>query len=88
MALICIFNIHIFTDMGSAGMLFCCSSNCALILSNLKGNLSVILRDGMTKVVFVCVCVHTNQRKHSVSKNCLSFPFNDRVTLSSFFNVL
>lgn len=52
MALICICNIHIFTDMsiipmGNAGMLFCCCSNiCALILSNQKGNLSVILRDG------------------------------------------
>lgn len=72
MALICICKIHIFTDMsiipmGSAGMLFCCSSNiCALILSKLKGNLSVFLRDGWQNLcLFVCVYIQIRE-KHSL----------------------
>lgn len=84
MALICICNRFLsFIPMGSAGMLFCCSSNSALILSILKGDLSVILRDGWQNL---CACVHTDQRKHSMWQKLylLHLPLMIRVTLFIF----
>lgn len=68
--------------MGSVGMLFCCSFNSALILSNLKGNLSVILRDGCQNVCVVYVLTYKSEKTLIVSK-MIEFS-DDRVTLFIF----